>query len=290
MQLIPLRIALNFIVCGVVLPLFLLSCSTAPLKPANGVSSPAAASLPLTTPVISAPQPVQYYTYRVINVFPHDPQAFTQGLTFDQGRLYEGTGRHRHSSLRRVELETGEVLQNYQLPEEYWGEGITAYKETLIQLTYQSHTGFVYNKNSFDILRQFTYPTEGWGITTWGNRLVMSDGTSRLYFLDPLTLQTSGSIVVLDNGIPVFKINELEYIKDRIFANIWYTDKIAMIDPSNGQVSGWLDLSGLLSAEFAGKVDVLNGIAFDVETDRLFVTGKLWPYLFEIQVIEDIRH
>jgi glutamine cyclotransferase len=118
----------------------------------------------------------------------------------------------------------------------------------------------------------------------------MSDGTSRLYFLDPLALQTSGSIVVLDNRIPVFKINELEYIKDRIFANIWYTDKIAMIDPSTGQVSGWLDLSGLLSAEFAGKVDVLNGIAFDVETDRLFVTGKLWPYLFEIQVIEDIRH
>jgi len=229
---------------------------------------------------------IPVYTYKVINVYPHDPNAYTQGLVFENGVFYEGTGLYGRSTLRRVDLETGNVLQSYELPSEYFGEGITVFRDVIIQLTWQSHTGFVYDKNSFKLLRDFTYATEGWGITNDGERLIMSDGTSILYFLDPDTFCTIGHIQVYDNGTPINKLNELEYINGQIFANIWQTDEIAMIDPDNGQVSGWIDLSGLLpSQNYDLPVDVLNGIAYDTANSRLFVTGKLWPWLFEIKLV-----
>jgi glutamine cyclotransferase len=241
------------------------------------------ASLPVPT---VTPEPIDY-TYKVVKVYPHDSQAFTEGLVMDQGALYEGTGLNGSSSVRRVDLNTGKVLQSYALPAEYFGEGITIFKDSLIQLTWQSHLGFVYDKNSFQQLRQFSYPTEGWGITQDGKRLIMSDGTSNLIFLDPASFASSGTVAVQDRGTAINNINELEYIKGQIYANIWQTDKIAIIDPQDGHVSGWIDLTGLLQTQsYSGQVDVLNGIAYDSLSDRLFVTGKYWPYLFQIELVK----
>jgi glutamine cyclotransferase len=221
-----------------------------------------------------------------VNTYSHDRDAFTQGLAFDGGFLYEGTGLHGKSSLRRVELETGKVLEAYALPPEYFGEGIAIFGDTIIQLTWQSNIGFVYDKHSLERIGDFTYATEGWGITHDGKRFIMSDGTSTLYFLDSDTLQPAGHIEVYDNGTPVSNLNELEYIKGKVYANVWRTDNIAIIDPDSGYVTGWIDLSGLLPPETGGTgVDVLNGIAYDSENSRLFVTGKLWPWLFEIELV-----
>ena len=226
------------------------------------------------------------YDYRIINSYPHDRRAFTQGLVYDNGVLYEGTGLNGRSSLRKVELETGRVLQILNLPYEYFGEGVALWQDRLIQLTWQSHIGFVYEKESFRQLRDFTYPTEGWGITHDGTRLIMSDGTSWLYFLDPTTFERIGRLQILDQDMPVTRLNELEYIKGEIYANVWLTDYIARISPETGQVVGWINLTGLLSAEDRMQpVDVLNGIAYDAEHDRLYVTGKLWPRLFQIELI-----
>jgi glutamine cyclotransferase len=226
------------------------------------------------------------YTYEVVNAYPHDSDAFTEGLAFDNGFLYESTGLYGHSSLRRVSLETGEVLQVRVLPYQYFGEGITIYGDKIIQLTYQSEVGFVYNKESFELLGEFHYPTEGWGITTDGKRLIMSDGTSTLHFLDPETFEEIGHIDVYDKGTPVSGLNELEYVNGELYANVWPTDSIAIIAPESGQVVGWIDLAGLLNPRHLVKpVDVLNGIAYDQQNDRLFVTGKLWPKLFEIKLI-----
>jgi glutamine cyclotransferase len=227
--------------------------------------------------------PMQY-TYSVVNSFPHDTNAFTQGLVFDNGVLYEGTGLHGQSSLRRVELETGEVLQLYALSNEFFGEGITVFGDKIIQLTWQSHKGFVYDKNSFDLLQNFSYPTEGWGITHKGTQLIMSDGTANLYFLDPETFETVGKIVVNDAG-PVTRLNELEYIKGEIYANIWQKEKIAIINPQTGNVRAWIDLTGIGDSESTDIDSVLNGIAYDTTEDRLFVTGKMWSKLYEIELI-----
>ncbi len=227
-------------------------------------------------------QPVPVYTYKVINTFPHDPNAFTQGLEFENGIMYEGTGLYGESSIRKIELETGKILQIYNLPERFYGEGITIYKDTLIQLTLENETGFIYDKNSFELIRDFPYAGEGWGITHDNVHIITSDGSSTLQLLDPATMKTTGHIQVSDNGVPVTMINELEYVKGKIYANIWKKDKIAIIEP-NGQVSGWIDLTGLLdSAIYGDTADVLNGIAYDDKTGRLFVTGKLWPVIFEI--------
>jgi glutamine cyclotransferase len=221
----------------------------------------------------------------IINTYPHDRQAFTQGLVLDQGTLYEGTGLRGRSSLRRVDLTTGRVLQVHALPAQFFGEGITVYGPHIIQLTWQSQVGFVYDKSNFTLIRQFTYPTEGWGITHDGQRLIMSDGTSMLYFLHPQTLSEIGQLHVRDDKGPVARLNELEYVQDSIYANLWQTDRIARIDPESGRVTAWIDLTGLLQREDRiGQVDVLNGIAYDADRDRLFVTGKLWPKLFEIQI------
>lgn len=231
---------------------------------------------------------LHFYTYKIINVYPHDPNAFTQGLVFDDGFLYEGTGLRGQSSLRKVDLETGNVLQIYELPHQFFGEGITIYENTIIQITWQSRTGFVYDKDTFELLREFTYPTEGWGITHDGAKLIMSDGTSMLHFLDPDTFEEIGSINVHDTDGPVTRLNELEYINGEIYANVWQTDYIVRIHPDTGYVTGWITLEGLLSLkDHTQKVDVLNGIAYDAEHDRLFVTGKWWPHLFEIEIVPE---
>jgi glutamine cyclotransferase len=235
---------------------------------------------------VSTSQPDTIYTYSIVNAYPHNPNAFTEGLVFNNGYLYESTGRYGNSSLRKVDLTTGDVLQVRSLPAEYFGEGITAYDDNIIQLTWQSHTGFVYNEDSFNLLRQFNYPTEGWGITYDGERLIMSDGTSILHFLNPVTFQPTGQIEVRDNGKPVNNLNELEYINGKVYANVWKKDRIAIIEPEDGRVTGWIDLSGLLQTRgYSGRVDVLNGIAYDAQTDRIFVTGKLWPFLFEVKLV-----
>jgi len=225
-----------------------------------------------------------HYTYEIVNVYPHDSNAFTQGLAFENGVLYEGTGLYGYSTLRRVDLETGKILQLHPLPDQFFGEGITIFGDRIIQLTWRSKKGFVYNRDSFDLLREFFYSTEGWGITHDGSQLIMSDGTANLYFLDPETFDETGQIEVFDNG-PVTKLNELEYIQGNIYANIWKEQKIAIIDPQTGQVHGWIDLSGLQDLEDPDPNNILNGIAYDAEGDRLFVTGKRWSQLFEIRLI-----
>ena len=229
---------------------------------------------------------VPVYTYKIINTYVHDHQSFTQGLVFEDGFLYEGTGLHAQSSLRRVDLETGEILHLHRLPDHFFGEGITAYQDKIVQLTWKSNTGFVYRKDNFEMLREFNYSTEGWGITHDSKHLIMSDGTPTLYFLDPETFEVVRQIKVYDNNGPVKRLNELEYVEGEIYANIWQSNRIAKIDPQIGQVVGWVDLTGLLMPkDYRLPVDVLNGIAYDKTKKRLFVTGKLWPKLFEIQLM-----
>jgi glutamine cyclotransferase len=225
------------------------------------------------------------YTYTIVNEYPHDTTAFTQGLVIDDCVLYEGTGLNGYSTLCRVELETGEVLQLYSLPTEFFGEGITVFGDKIVQLTWISHKGFVYDKNTFALIQNFTYPTEGWGITHNGTHLIMSDGTANLYFLDPETFERVGQISVNDAGNPVTQLNELEYIKGEIYANVWLQDRIAIIDPKTGSVRAWIDLTGIANSENTSINNVLNGIAYDSEADRLFITGKMWSKLYEIQLI-----
>ena len=222
--------------------------------------------------------------YKVVKIFPHDRQAFTQGLLFHDGYLYEGTGLVGQSSIRKVRLENGEVVQQQRTDPRYFGEGIVIFGGQLIQLTWQSEIGFVYDRATFQPIRTFNYSGEGWGLTHDGTRLIMSDGSAALRFIDPKTLREAGRLAVNDGGVPVKALNELEYIKGEIFANVWQTNRIARISPKTGQVSGWIDLAGLLDPRDAAGVDVLNGIAYDAAADRLFVTGKLWPKLFQISI------
>lgn len=232
------------------------------------------------------PDAPSVYTYKIINTFPHDRKGYTQGLVFQDGFLYEGTGLPGRSSLRKVELETGKVLQTHKLSVEFFGEGVTIFRDNIIQLTFQENVGFVYNKDTFELLRKFNYPTEGWGITHNGRHLIMSDGTPTLYFLDPETFERVRSIKVYDRGVSVRGINELEYVEGQIYANIWSTEQIAIIAPQTGRVIGWINMKGLLTRQERRQlVDVFNGIAYDKENGRLFVTGKFWPKLFEIKVI-----
>ncbi|MGD8565922.1 MAG: glutaminyl-peptide cyclotransferase [Candidatus Bathyarchaeota archaeon] len=225
-----------------------------------------------------------HYTYEIINVYPHDRNAFTQGLIFGNGFLYEGTGLYGQSTLRRVDLETGDVLQQYTLSNQFFGEGITIFDGKIIQLTWRENKGFVYDKDSFNLLQEFDYSTEGWGITHDGNRLIMSDGTATLHFLNPETFEVVGQVEVYDNG-SVTRLNELEYVNGKIYANIWQEDKIAIINHHTGKVTSWIDLTGIQDLEDQVTSDVLNGIAYDSEGDRLFVTGKKWSKLYEIKLI-----
>ena len=226
------------------------------------------------------------YGYTVVNTYPHDPRAFTQGLLWRDGFLYESTGLHGRSSVRKVTLETGVPEQERLIDSHYFGEGVVDWKDRLISLTWQDKVGFIFDLASFEKVGEFSYPGEGWGLTRDETRIIMSDGTSTLRFLDPETLKETGCVQVTDNGRPVDNLNELEWVKGEVLANVWQTDRIARIDPETGHVTGWIDLSGLLSSagQAEGRADVLNGIAYDATADRLFVTGKLWPRLFEIRL------
>ena len=226
------------------------------------------------------------YTFKVIHIFPHDAAAFTQGLFYNDGFLYEGTGLNGRSSLRKVRLETGEVLAKVDLPGEFFGEGIALLRNEIVQLTWRSQTGFVYDAGNFRLLRRFTYPGEGWGLTTDGVDFFMSDGTAEIRVLSGSTLREKRRFKVHDGGAPVTQLNELEFVDGEMFANVWQTDRIARISPRTGKVVGWIDLTGLLSSVYKlGDGAVLNGIAYDAAKKRLFVTGKLWPSVFEIQLV-----
>ncbi len=234
------------------------------------------------------PNGVQEYTYQIVHAYPHDPQAFTEGLFYKDGYLYESTGLEHESSIRKVKLETGEVVQKHDIPDQYFGEGIIAWKDRLIELTYKSEVGFVYDLAGFTQQKQFQYPGEGWALTTDGKRLIMSDGTPELRFWDPETLAEQGRVTVTEYGQPLKNVNELEYVKGEVYANVWLTNRIVRIDPATGKVTGSIDLTGILKAEDIGssQPDVLNGIAYDAKGDRLFVTGKKWPKLFEIKLVK----
>jgi glutaminyl-peptide cyclotransferase len=240
----------------------------------------------LAAAVLTAVAQTPEYGYQVIHAYPHDPNAFTQGLEFRAGFLYEGTGLKGRSSVRKVQLETGKVLQQIDIDAQYFGEGITVLNQQIIELTWQSETGFVYDQPSFRRLRTFNYSGEGWGLANDGQRIYMSDGSAQIRIWNPGTLQEERHITVHDRGKPVTNVNELEWVRGEIYANIWQKDVIARISPADGRVLGWIDLTGILNAaERTGSEDVLNGIAYDVLGNRLFVTGKQWPKLFEIKVV-----
>jgi glutamine cyclotransferase len=262
------------------------------------------AALVVAGPAAREDRTTPVYHYEVVHTYPHDRFAFTEGLAYTNGVLIEGTGLKGNSNLRRVNLSTGEVMQEWQLGDEYFGEGVAVFGDRILELTEDSGRGFIFNTTTFAPAGNFTYSTEGWGITGDGISLIMSDGTPVLHFLDPVTFQEVRQVRVLDNGVPVKNLNELEYVNGEVWANIWLTDRIARISPRTGDVTGWIDLTGLLSPEERGRIGMsalasypgaasrvsekeacLNGIAYDAEGDRLFVTGKLWPDLFEIRVV-----
>ena len=238
--------------------------------------------------VMAAPAGIPNYSYEVVHSYPHDGNAFTQGLFFLDGFLYESTGLQGRSSVRKVRLETGEVVQKIDLPRQIFGEGITYWDKRLIGITWTSQAGYVLNLDSFAFQKEFAYKGEGWGLARNDKEIIMSDGTAELRFLEPETLRETHRIKVTAAGKPVDQLNELEWVKGEIYANIWQTDKIARIDPKTGKVTGWIDLQGLLpqADRIFSSPDVLNGIAYDAARDRLFVTGKLWPKLFEIRLIK----
>jgi glutaminyl-peptide cyclotransferase len=225
------------------------------------------------------------YTYEVVKSLPHDSDAFTQGLIFHEGVLYESTGLQGKSSLRRVELETGKVLKKIDVPAEYFAEGMTIFQGKIYQLTWFNQKGFVYDLGSFEKEKEFSYYGEGWGLTHDEKNLILSDGTNKIRFIDPFNFEVLKTISVSEKGQAITSINEVEYIKGMIFANIWQSERIVVIDPNSGNVNASVDLTGLLKPEDReNQVDVLNGIAYDASKDRLFVTGKLWPKIFEIKL------
>jgi glutamine cyclotransferase len=228
---------------------------------------------------------VAVYGYQVLHVYPHDREAFTQGLIYRDGTLFESTGLNGRSSLRRVRLETGEVIQRYALEPRHFAEGLTDWGDRLVQLTLDSGVGFTYDLANFAAEDTFEYSGAGWGLTHDGKQLIMSDGTSSLRFLDPATLKETGRVTVMQSGAAVANLNELEYVEGEIYANVWPTNWVVRIAPQSGQVTGWINLEGLLPADATGSTDVLNGIAYDARNHRLFVTGKLWPSLFEIELV-----
>lgn len=231
---------------------------------------------------------IPVYTYTILRTYPHDENAFTQGLVYEDSFLYESTGQYGDSSLRKVEPTTGQVLKIYEMDRRYFGEGIALQGNRIVQVTWQNREGFIYDKETFQPIQTFTYTSEGWGITYDGREFIMSDGTSTLRFLDADTLQTTRTIQVTSQGQPVVRLNELEYVEGEIFANIWFSDRIARINPENGNVTGWIDLSGILPQEDRTPyTNVLNGIAYDAKTGELYVTGKYWPKLFVIEVKKD---
>jgi glutamine cyclotransferase len=298
----PSRILIRFILACTLLT----SAACGSARPAAGqpliTPPPTATAEPTATAVTAVaqvrPEPssspaqppvIPVYGYRVIHTYPHDTNAFTEGLVYADGYLYEGTGLYGSSELRQEVLTTGVVVQRRALSAQYFGEGVAVYGNKIAELTWQSHTGFVLDRATFALQGQFGYSWEGWGLTYDGSRLIMSDGTPTIHFLDPATLQPTGQITVTAEGQGVRNLNELEWVNGEIYANVWMTDRIARISPATGDVTGWIDLTGLRPAGTYGNPDaVLNGIAYDVAGNRLFVTGKLWPSLFEIQLVPKI--
>ena len=265
------------------------------MKNANPLSSAAAAILALAalgfvgcgdrTPPAAAAVPV--YTYEVVHVWPHDRGAFTEGLTWLDGGFLESTGLNGASTLRKVDLATGEVRQQVDLPSEFFGEGATALGRKVYQLTWKNQRGFIYDLGTLEKIGEFSYAGEGWGLTTDGRSLIMSDGTNQIRFLDPATFEVTRTIGVFSDGQPLAQLNELEYVKGELFANIWQTPFVARIDPATGRLLGLVDFAGLLApGDYDNHTDVLNGIAYDAADDRLFVTGKDWPKLFEVRLKE----
>ena len=238
-------------------------------------------------PTAESKPDVTRYTYEIVQMYPHDSTAFTQGLLYSDGFIYEGTGLNGYSSLRQANLSTGMVTQQIELPHEYYGEGIAEVNDTIIQLTWTSKIGFIYNKTTLAYTSNFSYPFEGWGLTYDGNWLILSDGSEKLYFLDPMTFQINKQVTVRDGNNSINNINELEYVNGTIFANIWKQQEIAIIDPNTGQVKAWIDLTGIYYSPSYPTEEVLNGIAYDKINNRLFVTGKNWPTLYEIKIIPE---
>ncbi len=233
-------------------------------------------------------KPPAKISYKIIRAHPHPPGSFTQGFVFEDGFLYEGTGQYGTSSLRKIKLETGEIIKEVRLPRHLFGEGITIFKDKIIQLTWFSQIGFVYDKKSFRNLEMFRYPIpiEGWGLTTDGNHLILSDGSNILYFLDPESFEVKSRLNVYDHRGPVHRINELEYVEGALYANVWQQPRIIKIDMNSGRVTGFIELSEIIPEQYRGHSDyVLNGIAYDSEKQRFYVTGKMWPKVFELELL-----
>ncbi|MGE0451568.1 MAG: glutaminyl-peptide cyclotransferase [Vicinamibacterales bacterium] len=246
------------------------------LSQAGPVSGPVAAQ--------SRTGSVPVLRYTVVHTYPHDPNAFTQGLEYVDGVFYEGTGLNGRSSIRKVQIDTGKVLQQRELPEQHFGEGITLWKGELFQLTWLSGLALVYDAQTFTSRRTHRYSGEGWGLTHDDAGLVMSDGTADLRFLNPATFVERRRVHVSAGGTPLKDLNELEYVRGEVLANVWQTDYVARIDPASGRVNSYIDFRGLLTPRERERTDVLNGIAYDAAGDRLFVTGKLWPKVFEVRI------
>ena len=233
---------------------------------------------------LMAEETINYYNYKIINKYPHDHNAFTQGLLYKNGYLYESTGRYGKSSLKKIKLKSGKVVNKHNLDDKYFGEGICIFNDKIYQLTWKENTAFVYNLD-FEIIEKLHYKNEGWGLTHNNKKLIMSDGSSKLYFLNPENLKIKREMTVTKKGKELDNLNELEYIDGKIYANVWQKNYIVIINPDNGKVSGVIDLKGLINVEnYEHDINVLNGIAYDSKHKRLFVTGKLWPYIFEIEL------
>ena len=255
------------------------------------VVSPRAEKIPATSSMqtgnTAQADKVPLYTYEVVNSWPHLRTHFTQGLVYYDGKLYESTGQYGSSLLCRLDLKSGEVKKKVDVDRQYFAEGMTILGDRIFQLTWQAHKGFIYDLKDFKRLGEFVYEGEGWGLTTDGQSLIMSDGSNKLRFLDPQNFSVLRTIEVKDHGQPLLDLNELEYIKGEIYANIWHSDKIVRIDPNSGKITAWIDLAGLRQPEDADDSDnVLNGIAYDSKNDRLFVTGKRWSKLYEIRLVK----
>lgn len=276
---------------SILLPFLLVftGCPETPDPPANGGGTTDTSARANTPPPPPAPE-IPVYGYEVVKSYPHDPMAFTQGLIFDNGVFYESTGLHDSSYLRKVEIETGRVLQERKVPKEHFAEGLALLDGKLYQLTWQSHVCFVYDKESFQPVDTFNYYNEGWGIATDGTVLMMSDGSNFIRYIDPAGFQVQRVLGVFIGHTPVNALNELEYVKGEIWANIWQSDRIARIDPATGAVKGWIDLAGILPQnERTPQSDVMNGIAYDPKGDRIFITGKRWPKVYEIRLKEKAK-
>jgi len=270
---------------GVLLRALVLAGLLATPSAGQGPGQAPAASTPTATAPVAAPARPPVYGYEVVNSYPHDPEAFTQGLEFHDGILFESTGRYP-STIRRVRLEDGQVLARREIDEAYFGEGLTVIGDRVLSLTWRNGKGFVWNPDDLNPRGEFTYVGEGWGLTHDETRVILSDGTASLRFLDPVTLAETGRVPVTWRGRPIARLNELEWVEGEVFANVWQTDIIVRIDPATGTITGVIDLEGLLpdAERIDATDDVLNGIAWDAEGRRLFVTGKNWPRLFEIRL------